>query len=102
MRAIQRITQADVITMDVTGRLWMWEIKTGGTRMLNRAQGLMLASSKYANMPCTTGARYELQRHYTHEALVAEGVPLYASRVLIVRKSRNKLECKELQNAKWL
>jgi hypothetical protein len=113
LRQIQRVTQADVITVDSAGQLWMWEIKTGGTLMLNRAQGTFAygAPHGYGGRPCTTAARYELQRHYTHRALVAEGLPLHASRVLVVRRSKSKskdgsaqgkVTCKELENAPWL
>lgn len=101
LRAIGRITQADVITMAMDGQLWMWEIKTGGTLQLHRAQGML--GGRYAHVPCSTAARFELQRHYTHQALCSEGVPLVASRVLVVRKSiKGVVSCKELENAPWL
>jgi hypothetical protein len=100
---IHRATQADVITVDGAGQLWMWEIKTGGTRMLHRAQGgNFAATSPLPLVPCTTAARYELQRYYTHQGLVNGGLPLHASRVLMVRKTKGKITCKELENAYWL
>jgi len=90
IRRIARVTQADLITADSQGRLWMFEVKSGGSPMLNRGNGVLQGPLKQRGIPCSMAAQWDLQRQYTHQALVAEGIPIYASRVIRVRTRRTR------------
>jgi hypothetical protein len=82
-----RITQADVITMHTrTGRLWMWEVKTGAPVGFYRKQGKFKAPLN--DVDCTKRNIWELQRHYTVQALIDAGVHISESRVIQVHEDR--------------
>lgn len=74
----ERITQADLITSDLDGRLWMWEVKCGYNRV--QKQGNL---KRLSNVPNRYHEHWELQRHYTHLGLVKSGLKdLYKSHVM--------------------
>ena len=76
---LQCMTQADILTQDSKGRLWMWELKCGSPNM--RAQGQLRGLREVKNSRLN---HWELQRHYTSLGLIEQGVPIYKSRVLQV------------------
>lgn len=82
-----RVTQADVITRHArTGRLWMWEVKTGAPVGFYRKQGKFRAPLHAVD--CTKRNIWELQRHYTVRALIEAGVHISESRVIQVHEDR--------------
>lgn len=76
----EKITQADVITSDSKGNLWMWEIKSG----YNQAQSQGFLKIIKERVGSKDHNHWELQRHYTHQGLVHSGLPIYRSHVLNV------------------
>jgi hypothetical protein len=104
----QRMTQADLITRDpATGRLWLWEIKTGYPIGATRKQGhLPVRNSRTGDyVDCTKFNIWQLQLHYTRQALEAAGVPIAESRVLQVyvpdRNQRHRYEVVEHTPPEW-
>lgn len=94
----ERITQADVITSDDKGRLWMWEIKSGWNQA--RAQGY-LQQVRHLKVPSKDHNHWELQRHYTHKGLVDSGLPLYKSHVLNVFEEDARVVVQKRSVPKW-
>lgn len=94
----ERITQADVITSDEGGRLWMWEIKSGWNQ--SRAQG-NLHQLRPLQVPSKDHTHWELQRHYTHKGLVDCGLPLYKSHVLNVFEEDAMVVVQKRSVPKW-
>ena len=83
------MTQADVMTRDNLGRLWLWEVKTGVPVGFNRKQGHLTAVDG-APVPCNWPAIWQLQLLYTERALRAAGVPVVGSRVIQIHGRRSK------------
>lgn len=94
----ERITQADVITMDEKQRLWMWEIKSGWNQA--KAQGYF-QPLRPLKVPNKEHNQWELQRYYTHCGLVESGLPLYRSHVLNVFQEDDHVAIHRRANPKW-
>lgn len=98
-----RITQADAITRHKrTKKLWMWEIKTGYPVGAHRKQGKFKAP--LAHVDCTAMNIWELQRHFTVQALIKAGVHISESRVIQVhtdRRNGNEPLVKIRKPPKW-
>lgn len=94
----ERITQADVITSDEKGRLWMWEIKSGWNQA--KAQGY-LQQLRPLKVPSMDHNHWELQRHYTHKGLVESGLPVYKSHVLNVFEEDDRIVIQKRAVPKW-
>jgi hypothetical protein len=77
--ALGIMTQADVIVEDPQEKLWMHEIKTGYVG-LHVVKGEFKAP--YQNIPCSKGAVWDLQRHFTERGLIEQGLPLAGSKVI--------------------
>ena len=93
----ERITQADLISQDQGGRLWMWEVKAGYNRA--KPQGTLRG---LRGVPSTRHNHWELQRHYTHKGLVESGLPIYRSHVLnVYRESGGFVHAKQRSVPKW-
>lgn len=93
----ERITQADLISQDKQGRLWMWEIKTG----YNRSQAQRMLRG-LRDVPNNRHNHWELQRHYTHKGLVEGGLPIYRSHVLnVYREDGGRVHAKQRSVPKW-
>lgn len=73
------MTQADIIVQNEDGQLFMHEVKTGHVG-LSVAKGNM--KPPYAHVKCTKGAVWDLQRHFTANALREQGLPLEGSSIL--------------------
>lgn len=93
------ITQADVITVDSSNKLWMWEIKCGYPPLSRQSVPFLrgLAKEKAAN---NTFNHWELQRHFTAKGLVSSGVPLKGSHVLHVYEEWHKEKRKKVIQVK--
>jgi hypothetical protein len=96
---IDRVTQADLITEDTAGRLWMWEIKAGYNRV--QKQGNM--AKPYDGVPNREHEHWELQRYFTHQGLVEAGLKLYQSRVLnVYRDDQHQIHVVPRQIPNWI
>lgn len=83
------MTEADALTMDAAGRLWLWEVKTGAPVGFHRAQGT-LSHVRGDEVPCNGQAIWQLQLHYTRRALEAAGVQICNSRVIQVHEHKKE------------
>jgi hypothetical protein len=93
-----RITQADLITEDESGNLYMIEVKSGYNQC--KPQGFL---AKLDNVPNTIKNHWELQRHFTHLGLVKGGLPIKASYVLNVYPEEGKgITVKKRKNPSWV
>ena len=82
-----RITQADAITRHKrTGKLWMWEIKTGYPVGAHMKQGKF--NAPLGHVDATKMNIWELQRHFTVQGLVEAGVQIRESRIIHVHVDR--------------
>ena len=94
----ERITQADVITMDMKGQLWMWEIKSGWNQA--QSQGY-LQHLRYPKVLNKDHEHWELQRHYTQEGLRHCGLPIHRSHVLNVYFQDDQVAVERRPAANW-
>jgi hypothetical protein len=103
-----KLTQADLITRDpATGRLWLYEVKTGMPLGFFRRQkeqstfsGPELAT---ANVECTKLNIWHLQLHYTRLALLTAGVPIFDARVVQIYQEEGKgLVLKVHEPPQWI
>lgn len=100
LKRIGRMTEADVVTVDPKGQLYMWEVKTCGVG-IKQHKGEFKAP--YDSVPCTLPNQWELQRHYTHQGMVQGGLPLTRSFVLHATELRNgHTSIRAMPNAKWI
>lgn len=81
-----KLTQADFITMDPDGRLWLWEIKTGAPVGGFRQQGNLRGLT--TEVKCTKYNIWQLQLHYTRRALEVAGIPIAESRIIQIYQER--------------
>lgn len=90
-----RVTQADLITKDGFNRLWLWEIKTGfpvgGFRKQDVFQHGIVDKNGDA-VPCTKYNIWQLQLHFTRQALESAGIEIAEARVIQVHEVKNKAE----------
>ena len=93
----ERITQADLISQDARGRLWMWEIKSGW----NQAQAQGTLKRIQGAVPNKDHNHWELQRHYTHQGLVKCGLAIYKSHVLNVFQEHRHIVVQRRSVPKW-
>jgi len=99
IQSIDKVTQADLITEDAEGRLWMWEVKSGYNRV--QKQGFMM--SPLQTVPNRDHEHWELQRHYTHVGLQEQGLALHKSHVLNVYLDKDKrVHVDQRPVAKWI
>lgn len=82
------MTQADILTMDPNGRLWLWEVKTGapiGFYLKDKP----LQGVRGAAVPCTGLAVWQLQLAYTRRALIESAqLPIAEARIIQVHEQR--------------
>ena len=89
-------TQADVITEDQNGRLFVWEIKSGYNQ--RKSQGTMY---KLKNVPNNEKNHWQLQLHYTSKGLKDYNLPIKASQVINVYEEGSDITVKRKKNPKW-
>jgi len=103
---LSRITQVDFITLDpATGRLHMWELKTGYTPGMYTTKGKGTFQGKQlAGIQCTKYGIWELQRYWTERALREAGIDVAQSNVINIYEDTKKghLVCKILDNLPWV
>lgn len=88
-----RMTQSDLITRDGFGRLWLWEVKSGYPVGGFRKQGVLdrgVADKKGEPVPCTKHSIWQLQLHFTRNALEAAGINIAEARVIQVHEDKRK------------
>lgn len=78
--ALQCITQADIISQDNKGRLYVWELKCGQPNV--GSQGFLRGGLD--QIKSTRLNHWELQRHFTTLALEESGVKIHKSYILQV------------------
>lgn len=93
-----KVTQADLITQDKEGRLYMVEVKSGYNQ--SRSQGTL--SGVPGDVPNNRKTHWELQRHFTHKGLVEGGLPLQASYIVNVYQEGDGVTVKKRKNPKWV
>lgn len=82
------MTQADIITMDSVGRLWLWEVKTGAPIGFFRKDA-PLQNVRGEPVPCTGLAVWQLQLAYTRRALIDSAMlPIAEARIIQVHEQR--------------
>jgi hypothetical protein len=88
-----RMTQADLITKDGFGRMWLWEVKTGfpvgGFRKQDVFQG-RITDANGMSVPCTKYNIWQLQLHFTRLALESAGIHIDEARVIQVFENKAK------------
>lgn len=105
IRALERITQADFLTLDpATGKLHMWELKTGYTPGMYTTKGKgVFASSYLKGVKCTKYGIWELQRYWTTRALIEAGLEIAESHVINIYEDTKKkrLVVNIMDNLPW-
>jgi hypothetical protein len=87
-----RLTQADMITSDAQGRLWLWETKTGVPVGATRKNGTF-ALAPFEGVPCTKYAQWQLQLYFTRQALeTSAGLQIYEARVIQIYSEKGRAE----------
>lgn len=97
LKQFGRITQADVITEDESGNLYMVEVKSGYNQC--KAQGFLKGLK---DVPNTIKNHWELQRHYTHKGLVEGGLNIKASYIVNVYTEGSGITVKKRKNPSWV
>jgi hypothetical protein len=99
----QCITQADVMTQDKQGRLWLWEVKTGWNGV--RKQGNL---HTLQSVPNNDRSHWQLQLHFTQKGLLQRGVPIYQARVInaytewMSKAQPHVVRINEIRPPKWV
>jgi hypothetical protein len=98
-----KMTQADLITRDKkTGKLWVWEIKTGMPVGFFVKQGCFKAAP-LKDVECTKLNIWHLQLRYTVAALQASHVQVGESRVIQIYEDKERgLVIKEHEPPEWV
>lgn len=102
-----RMTQADLITVDGFGRLWLWEIKSGIPVGGFQKQDVFqngIQDTKGKTVPCTKYGIWQLQLEFTRKALEAAGISIAEARVIQVYgdKRENKPVVKVHSQPEWV
>jgi hypothetical protein len=86
---VLKLTQADLITRDNDGKLWLWECKTGAPVGFKRKQG-KFKGDLLGDVDATKRNIWHLQLHHTYLALKAAGVEISEARVIQVNEERKQ------------
>jgi len=98
-----KMTQADIITRDnKTGDLYLWEVKTGFPVGGFRKQGYFKAP--FSHVKCTKYNMWQLQLHYTRQALEQKGLHFKEANVIQIyeKKKEKDLIIKIHPQESWL
>lgn len=93
-----KVSQADLITQDKEGRLYMVEVKSGYNQ--SKSQGML--GGGLNDVPNNRKTHWELQRHFTHRGLVDGGLPVEASYIVNVYQEDDGVTVKKRKNPKWV
>ncbi len=94
------VTQADLITQDKEGRLFVWELKTGYNQC--QKQGFLTAIPG-ETIPNNRKNQWELQRHFTTMGLTDVGLKLSGSQVLnIYDETDGKITVRRRKRPTWI
>lgn len=94
---LKKVTQADIITQDEAGNLYMVEVKSGYNQC--QAQGTLRT---LPDVPNTIKNHWELQRHFTHKGLVEGGLDIKASYIVNVYTEGDGITVKKRKNPTWI
>lgn len=94
IKSLNCCTQADVITEDANGDLYMWEIKSGYNQ--RKSQGNL--RKPYTHIKNNEKNHWQLQRHYTAKGLKESGLPLKGSYVINVYAQGDAFTVKRKKN----
>ncbi len=84
-----KLTQADLITLHTaTGKLWLWEIKSGAPVGFATKQGYF--TGILSKVPATKSNIWQLQLLYTRLALESAGVAISEARVIQIHETRGE------------
>ena len=101
----KKATMCDVITKDAQGRLWVWEVKCGFPEGLFTKHQTFKAGTGFEKVDCTKFNIWQLQVHFTAEALIKKaGLPIYQYHVIQVfnKKNETKPLVRVHERAAWL
>ena len=97
IQSLNCCTQADVITEDKHGQLFVWEIKSGFNA--RKSQGLL---QKLKNVPNNEKNHWQIQRHYTTQGFKDFELPISASQVInVYEKGKNNVIVKRKKIPSW-
>jgi len=98
-----KMTQADLITRDAFGKLWLIELKSGQVVGFHRKQKDQLHfEGKLKDVDCNGLNIWHLQLAHTRMALEKQGVPISEARIVQVYKHKEKgLVVKVHEQPKW-
>lgn len=101
---VTKMTQADLITRDAFGHLWLFELKSGQPVGFHRKQAAQTHfNGKLAHVECTGLNIWHLQLHHTRMALEAAKVPIKQARIIQVYKHKDKgLVVKVHEQPEWV
>ena len=99
-----KMTQADLITKDAFGKLWLYELKTGVPISFYRTQKEQpYFEGKLKDVDCNGLNIWHLQLAHTRLALEKQGVQISEARVIQVYKHKEKgLVVKVHEQPKWV
>ncbi|MBX9636536.1 MAG: hypothetical protein K2Q45_03185 [Nitrosomonas sp.] len=99
-----KMTQADLITRDAFGQLWLWEIKSGQKIGFFRKQKQQAHfDGKLKHVDCNGLNIWHLQLQYTRLAIEAQNVPISQARIIQVYKHKDKgIVVKVHEQPKWI
>lgn len=93
---VNRITAGDLVVEDRLGRLIYIEVKSGYNRCAR--QGSLKG---IPDAPNKDHSHWELQRQYTHQALVQQGLPIHASYVINAYQDGQQVTVKRRKVPQW-
>jgi hypothetical protein len=98
IQSLNCCTQADVITQDKNGQLFVWEIKSGFNA--RHSQGTLLHIKE--RVPNSEKNHWQIQRHYTTQGLLDFGLPIKGSQVInVYEEGKDKVIVKRKKNPTW-
>ena len=99
-----KMTQADLITKDAFGMLWLFELKSGQPVGFYRKQkNQMHFEGKLNEVDCNGLNIWHLQLQYTRMALEAQKVPIRQARIIQVYKNKDEgIIVKIHEQPKWI
>lgn len=99
-----KMTQADLITKDAFGMLWLWEIKSGmSVGFFRKQKQQMHFEGKLKHVDCNGLNIWHLQLQHTRMALEDQKMPIKQARIIQVYKDREKgIIVKVHEQPKWI
>ena len=96
IKSLNCCTQADVITQDKEGNLFLWEVKSGFNN--RKSQGTLHGLNK---VPNNEKNHWQLQLHYTTQGCKDYKLPIKAHQVINVYEEGGNITVKRKKNPTW-